>query len=159
MVPLPSDLLTTVIAVSGSVAPGFALAITGSFHFVILPRKIPDVCVAGELQFAYAGQVIGQHNTTCRYRQHNYPILDRRDFLIGHGCIASPKIDQALLKLLYTRAASQCLVVDLHIGMHLIVIFKPPLVERGRKCGASSLQVIAALAVRSPKPAGDCSRC
>ncbi len=32
VVPLPSDLVTAVIFVSGNLAPGFALAITGSFH-------------------------------------------------------------------------------------------------------------------------------
>jgi hypothetical protein len=41
VVPLPSERLTTVILVSGSIAPWFALAIAGSFHLVILPRKMP----------------------------------------------------------------------------------------------------------------------
>src|ERR1700716_2459246 len=41
VVPLPSARSQTVIAVSGSFIPSFVFAIAGSFHFVILPRKIP----------------------------------------------------------------------------------------------------------------------
>jgi hypothetical protein len=39
VVPLPSERCTTPIGVPG--APGFSFAIAGSFHFVILPRKMP----------------------------------------------------------------------------------------------------------------------
>ena len=42
-VPLASDRRTTVIGRSGSLAPGLAAAILGSFQFVILPRKIPAI--------------------------------------------------------------------------------------------------------------------
>ena len=41
VVPLPSERSQTVIAVAGSFAPSFALAIAASFHLVILPRKMP----------------------------------------------------------------------------------------------------------------------
>src|SRR4030095_8823849 len=41
VVPLPSERVTGVILVSGNVTPGLALAIFGSFHFEIVPRKIP----------------------------------------------------------------------------------------------------------------------
>src|SRR5260370_37231425 len=41
VVPLPSERPQTVIVVSGSFTPSFVFAIAGSFHFVILPRKIP----------------------------------------------------------------------------------------------------------------------
>src|SRR5215813_9937030 len=40
VVPLLSARRTTVIGVSGRVTPGFALAMTGSFHLVIWPKKI-----------------------------------------------------------------------------------------------------------------------
>src|SRR5215470_12759912 len=40
VVPLLSARRTTVMLVSGSFASGFALAIAGSFHLVISPRKI-----------------------------------------------------------------------------------------------------------------------
>src|SRR5215472_19162141 len=41
VVPLPSERLTTVILVSGSVTPGLTLVIAGSFQLVILPRNTP----------------------------------------------------------------------------------------------------------------------
>src|SRR5262245_14329352 len=40
-VPLLSARTTTLIGRSGSFAPGFVLAICGSFHLVILPRNTP----------------------------------------------------------------------------------------------------------------------
>src|SRR5262249_10201780 len=40
VVPEPSERCTTVMSVVGSFAPGLALAIAGSFHLVILPRKM-----------------------------------------------------------------------------------------------------------------------
>src|SRR5258708_23597791 len=40
VVPLPSERPQTAIAVAGSFTPAFVFAIAGSFHFVILPRKI-----------------------------------------------------------------------------------------------------------------------
>src|SRR5215831_13461186 len=40
-VPLLSARTTTLIGVSGSVAPGLLSAIAGSFHLEIVPRKIP----------------------------------------------------------------------------------------------------------------------
>jgi hypothetical protein len=40
VVPLPPERRTTVIGRSGSATPGFARTIAGSFHRVIVPRKI-----------------------------------------------------------------------------------------------------------------------
>ena len=40
VVPEPSERWTTAIAVSGSVTPALFAAIFGSFHLVILPRKM-----------------------------------------------------------------------------------------------------------------------
>jgi len=51
VVPLPSARRTAPMGVAG--APGFSLAITGSFHLVTLPRKIPTsasrVSLSGDL--------------------------------------------------------------------------------------------------------------
>ena len=41
VVPLESARRTTVTFVSGSLRSGLALAISGSFHFLTLPRKMP----------------------------------------------------------------------------------------------------------------------
>ena len=41
VVPLLSARTTTLIGASGSFTPGFACAITGSFHCLTLPRKMP----------------------------------------------------------------------------------------------------------------------
>src|SRR5450755_283881 len=41
VVPLESARTTTLMVLSGSFASGFALAIAASFHFLIVPRKIP----------------------------------------------------------------------------------------------------------------------
>src|ERR1035438_3844812 len=41
VVPLESARTTTLMALPGSFAPGFALAMAGSFHFFTLPRKRP----------------------------------------------------------------------------------------------------------------------
>src|ERR1700744_2779511 len=40
LVPLESARTTTLMGLFGSFAPGFALAISGSFQFLILPRKM-----------------------------------------------------------------------------------------------------------------------
>ena len=40
VVPEPSDRCTTVMSVPGRLTPAFSFAIAGSFHFVILPRKM-----------------------------------------------------------------------------------------------------------------------
>src|ERR1017187_3993449 len=42
VVPLESARTTTLMALPGSFAPGFVLAISGSFHFFTLPRKMPE---------------------------------------------------------------------------------------------------------------------
>src|SRR6185295_14235385 len=41
VVPLPSERCTLVIAFAGSFTSGFSLAIAGSSHCLIFPRKIP----------------------------------------------------------------------------------------------------------------------
>src|SRR6478609_511007 len=41
VVPLPSERCTTEMSVLGNFAPGLAAAILGSFHFLIVPRKMP----------------------------------------------------------------------------------------------------------------------
>src|SRR5215813_3479741 len=41
VVPLLSARTITLMGASGRLTPGFALAINGSFHFVILPRNMP----------------------------------------------------------------------------------------------------------------------
>ena len=40
VVPEPSDRCTTVMSLFGRFTPEFSFAIAGSFHFVILPRKM-----------------------------------------------------------------------------------------------------------------------
>src|SRR5512138_1938543 len=40
VVPLPSERWTTMIGVAGRATPGLSSAILGSFHLVILPRKM-----------------------------------------------------------------------------------------------------------------------
>src|SRR5579884_1066564 len=40
LVPLPSERCTTVMSALGSFTPGLSLVRAGSFHLVILPRKI-----------------------------------------------------------------------------------------------------------------------
>src|SRR5215469_5486294 len=54
VVPLPSERVTTVILVSGIVAPGLDFAIAGSFHVVIFPRKIPTYASRESLSSAGA---------------------------------------------------------------------------------------------------------
>jgi len=49
VVPLPSERWTTVMDWSGNLAPGFAAAILGSFHLVILPWKISEYTSLGSL--------------------------------------------------------------------------------------------------------------
>src|SRR5450759_2088033 len=46
VVPEPSDRCTTLISVAGRVTPALAAAIDGSFHFVILPSKMPAMISA-----------------------------------------------------------------------------------------------------------------
>src|SRR5512141_1448687 len=41
VVPDPSDRWTTLMSVSGRLSPAFCAATAGSFHFVIVPRKMP----------------------------------------------------------------------------------------------------------------------
>ena len=43
VVPDESERCTTVIAVLGSFMPGLSLAIAGSFHVLILPRKMSAI--------------------------------------------------------------------------------------------------------------------
>ena len=40
VVPLPSERCTTVIVVPGRFTPGLTFTMAGSFHLVILPRKM-----------------------------------------------------------------------------------------------------------------------
>src|SRR5215813_782955 len=42
VVPLLSARTTTLIGVAGSCTPGFEAAISGSFHVLTVPRKIPE---------------------------------------------------------------------------------------------------------------------
>ncbi len=42
VVPEPSERCATMIGPSGSLAPAFTAAMAGSFHFAILPRKMPE---------------------------------------------------------------------------------------------------------------------
>ena len=52
VVPEESERWMTVIVVRGSVTPGFSAAIAGSFHVLILPRKMFGDRRAVELQAA-----------------------------------------------------------------------------------------------------------
>lgn len=41
VVPLPSARTTTLTGPSGRLTPGFSFVMSGSFHFLTFPRKIP----------------------------------------------------------------------------------------------------------------------
>src|SRR5271166_3096338 len=51
VVPLLSARTITLIGRSGSLTPGFALAISGSLHLVTLPSKIPAYASLGRRRF------------------------------------------------------------------------------------------------------------
>src|SRR5215471_19418500 len=57
LVPLESARTTMLIGSSGNFAPGFALAISGSFHFLILPRKIAGYAFRGSFRSLTSGRL------------------------------------------------------------------------------------------------------
>src|SRR5271166_3074716 len=46
VVPLPSERCTTTMSALGSLTPGFGLVSSGSFHLLMVPRKIPARALA-----------------------------------------------------------------------------------------------------------------
>ncbi len=105
----------------------------GSFHFVILPKENAHVGIAGKLEILYFWQVVSDHDAARRRWDHHNALLNLGDFLIAHGGITGGEINRSLRKLLYSRARTYRLVVYLDLGMKLVVLDGPALIERSRK--------------------------
>ena len=57
VVPEPSERWTTAMAVSGRVTPALFAAIAGSFHFVILPRKMSATLAESSWSLGVSGRL------------------------------------------------------------------------------------------------------
>src|SRR6202043_2109969 len=81
-------------------------------------------------------------------KQHD-ALRDCGDLRVGHRRVAGSEVDEMLLKLLYSGAAAQRLVIDLNVGMGLVIFREPLLIERRRESRASALQGNCGLGVGS----------
>ena len=78
---------------SGSFTPGLSAAIRGSFHFVILPRKMSARVAPSNLSFVAAqhGEVVGHDDRAEHGRDVEHIALDGRDLLSVIGPSVAPK--------------------------------------------------------------------
>ncbi len=146
VVPLASC-RTAVVSVSlGSLTPGFAAAMRGSFQEVISPRKMPEYARARELQHGYIGQVVSEHDATRSGRHKDHPVCGLGDLIVLHGGVAGSEIDCfAGLELVAKEApdafpAADGIVRNRNLWMSLLVGLEPLLVDGGRESGARALQ-------------------
>ena len=56
------------MGLSGSLASLFVAAIAGSFHLVILPRKMPEYAARESVSLANLRQIVSQHDRAGRHR-------------------------------------------------------------------------------------------
>ena len=139
------------MSVAGSLTPGFSFAIAGSFHFVILPRKMS--ASSGPVNFS----------SGCHARECCRPARPRRARSGGAGsCPAPPAAARrssgrrwrrrrrsAFGELTDAAARADRLVVDLDVRVQLVVLGEPLRVDRGRERRAGAVDL------RSPQaPSG-----
>ena len=114
VVPEPSERCTTVMSVAGSVTPGFSFAIAGSFHFVILPRKMS--ARTGPVNFSSAltlGNVVDGHDGA-EHRREVQDLAGRRlQLLVGHRAVGRAEEHRLVGDLPDAAARADRLVVDL----------------------------------------------
>ena len=135
----------------GSLTPGLAAAINGSFQFLISPKKDTGIGSPREFEFLrHAGKVVSQHHSPGRHRHHDHAVRNLGNIVILQGGVTGAEVhlvfilDIAAEESPNALAAPHAIVGDNRLGMGLLVGGKPLFVERGRKCGACSLQKDAA---------------
>ena len=92
-----------------------------------------NIRIAGKLEILYFRQIVSDHDAARGGGDHDHPLLDLRNLLVAHGGITRGEINRALGKLLYSRARTHRLVVYLDVGMKLVVLDSPALIERSWK--------------------------
>ena len=76
------------MSVAGSFTPAFSFAIAGSFHFVILPRKMS--ASSGPANFSsplHAGNVVDGHDGAEHRREVQNLARRRLQLLVGHRAV------------------------------------------------------------------------
>ena len=162
VVPEPSERWTTLISVAGRVTPGFSAAIAASFHFLILPSKMPAMT---------SGVILSGAARPFRlYAMTTAPNDDRdldglavrrcgRDLAVLQEGVGSAEVDRVLLPGLDAAAGADRLVVELHAALGVVV--RAPLGEqRIWEGGAGAVDRAVALgaAVGVGRGGSGCSR-
>ena len=113
VVPLPSERCTTTIGWSGSLTPGFAAVMRGSFHFVILPRKMSASTSGVKLQLRVA-RAGCRSRTTAPSTVGMWSSCAGRllELLVGHGPVGGAEVDGPLGDLPDAAARADRLVVE-----------------------------------------------
>src|SRR5258708_38695145 len=115
----------------------------GLIPFVDLSQKDVGQNVSAKLQFlAHGRNIVDRDDCTEHRGQVQY--LEGRgcELLIRHWPVAGPEIDGAGLYLLNAAAAADGLIVNLDVGMKLVILAKPLLVNGIRESRSRSGQLL-----------------
>src|SRR4026207_2081325 len=103
------------MSVAGRLTPALAFAIAGSFHFVILPRKMSASTGPVNWRSLFTPGVVEPGPTAPR------PAGRRRRLLVGQRPVGGAEEDGARRDLSDPGARAERLVVDLDVGVELVV--------------------------------------
>ena len=107
----------------GNFTPGFAEVIAGSFHLVILPRKIP--ARASGVKFKsrlHAGNIVaGDVGAQDRGEMQNRH-AGLLELIVIHRAVGGAEIHSLVQQLADAAAGTDRLVVDLHVRDELVIL-------------------------------------
>ena len=134
VVPDPSERCTTVMSSAGSETPALSFAIAGSFHLVILPRKMS--ASTGPLNFSSAltpRHVVDRHDGAEHGREVQDLARRRLHLLRRHRPVGRAEEHRLVGELTDAAARADRLVVDLDVRVDLVVLGEPLRVDRVRE--------------------------
>ena len=126
----------TTMSSLGKFTPGFAFVISGSFHFVIVPRINSRKGFLRELQRdVHTGNVVAR-DTSAPITVGKCRILNPAccKLLVAHRSIRSAEVYGFGGYLPNAAARADCLIIDFDIWMSLVIFVKPLGIDR---CGES----------------------
>ena len=127
----------------GSFTPGLSFASFGSFHLVMVPRKMPGKTLGAELErLGDARKVVrGYHGAQYRGKVES---LRRQlgDLVVGHRHVGCAEIHGSRGKLRDARPGPEGLVIDGDAGVGCVVFTEPLLVDRRGKRRAGSVDIL-----------------
>ncbi len=110
--------------------PGFWPAMAGSFHLVMVPRKILAMVGPSSLRAGIAGQIVGEDDRAGDGGDVEDLAGGLGEIRVAHRAIGRAKIDRLRDDLLLAAAGADGLVIEADGGIDLRVFVEPLRVNR-----------------------------